>query len=278
MQDAARTVPPSAQLDPTKPTVARIYDASLGGKDNYEVDRQIFELIKQVAPHQGDVSWMNRRFLVRAVRYLTELVGMDQFLDLGSGLPTVQNTHEVAQFSNPEAKVVYVDNDPICNAHGRALLEENEYTRFVEADLTKPADVLAHPEITGHLELDRPLVLMQIGTLHHVADDEDPVGVMRHYVDALPSGSYVVLTHFWDPADENPEWSKQAHDLEAKLRGANVGTGFWRTREQIEEFFGGAELLEPGLVQLDDWWPAGPRRREPWPEEHLMLGGVAVKR
>ncbi|WP_197318726.1 SAM-dependent methyltransferase [Saccharomonospora sp. NB11] len=278
MQDAERTVPPSARLDPTKPTVARIYDASLGGKDNYEVDRQIFEMIKQVAPHQGDVSWMNRRFLVRAVRYLTELVGMDQFLDLGSGLPTVQNTHEVAQFSNPEARVVYVDNDPICNAHGRALLEENEYTRFVEADLTKPADVLAHPEITAHLELDRPLVLMQIGTLHHVSDEQDPVGVMRHYVDALPSGSYVVLTHFWDPADENPAWSKQAHDLMDKLRSANMDTGFWRTREEIEKFFGGAELLEPGLVELDEWWPSGPRTREPWPEEHLMLGGVAVKR
>ncbi|MEY7974081.1 SAM-dependent methyltransferase [Saccharomonospora xinjiangensis] len=277
-QNPAQTIPPSAKLDPTRPTVARVYDASLGGKDNYEVDRQVFELVKQVAPHQGDVSWMNRRFLVRAVRYLTEIVGMDQFLDLGSGLPTVQNTHEVAQFSNPDARVVYVDNDPICNAHGRALLEENENTRFVEADLTKPQDVLTHPEITRHLELDRPLVLMQIGTLHHVSDEEDPVAVMRAYVDALPSGSYVAMTHFWDPAAENPEWSRHAHELESKLHEAGLGSGFWRERAQIEKLFVGLELLEPGLVRLDDWWPAGPRTREPWPEENLMLGGVAVKR
>ncbi|EIF00544.1 SAM-dependent methyltransferase [Saccharomonospora glauca] len=278
MQDVTPQIPPSAKLDPTKPTVARVYDASLGGKDNYEVDRQVFEQVKQVAPHQGDVSWMNRRFLVRVVRYLTELAGMDQFLDLGSGLPTVQNTHEVAQFSNPEAKVVYVDIDPICNAHGRALLEENEYTRFVEADLTKPKDVLSHPEITRHLELDRPFVLMQIGTLHHVSDEQDPVGIMRTYVDALPTGSYLAITHFWDPADEDPELSRKARELENKVREAGLGSGYWRKREQIEDMFAGLELLSPGLVRLDDWWPAGPRTREPWPEEHLMLGGVAVKR
>ena len=278
MSDTAHEIPPSAKLDPTKPTVARIYDASLGGKDHYEVDRQVFEMIKQVAPYQGDVSKMNRRFLVRVVRYLTEIAGMDQYLDLGSGLPTVQNTHEVAQFSNPEARVVYVDIDPICNVHGRALLEENEFTRFVEGDLTKPETILGHPEITGHLDLDRPLVLMQIGTLHHVSDEEDPVGIMRAYIDALPSGSYVAITHFWDPDTENPELSRKAKELEAKVREAGMGSGFWRKRAQIEEMFGGLELLEPGLVELDDWWPAGPRTRDLWPEEHLMLGGVAVKR
>ncbi|OQO92643.1 SAM-dependent methyltransferase [Saccharomonospora piscinae] len=276
-QDTPR-IPPSARLDPTRPSVARVYDASLGGKDNYDIDRRVFEQVMQVAPHQGDVSWMNRRFLVRVVRYLTELAGVDQFLDLGSGLPTVQNTHEVAQFSISGARVVYVDNDPICNAHGRALLEENEHTRFVEADLTDPASVLGHPVIRRHLDLTKPVVLMQIGTLHHVSDAEDPAAIMRAYVEALPAGSYVAMTHFWDPADAAPELSRQAHELMRRLRDAGLGTGFWRTRERIEELLAGLDLLPPGLVELDDWWPAGPRTREPWPEEHLMLGGVGVKR
>ncbi len=138
--------------------------------------------------------------------------------------------------------------------------------------------MLSHPEITRHLELDRPFVLMQIGTLHHVSDEQDPVGIMRTYVDALPTGSYLAITHFWDPADEDPELSRKARELENKVREAGLGSGYWRKREQIEDMFAGLELLSPGLVRLDDWWPAGPRTREPWPEEHLMLGGVAVKR
>ncbi|WP_019814482.1 SAM-dependent methyltransferase [Saccharomonospora saliphila] len=269
--------PPSARLDTNKPSIARVYDASLGGKDHYAVDREVFEQIRAVAPYQGDVSRMNRHFLVRVVRYLAGRVGVDQFLDLGSGLPTVQNTHEVAQHSNPGARVVYVDNDPICNAHGRALLEENERTHFVEADLTEPADLLANPEITAHLDLSRPLVLMQIGTLHHVADERDPAALMRAYVDALPSGSYVALTHFWDPEDEDPELHRRARALEHQVREAGMGTGWWRGRDAIASYFGGLDMVPPGLVELDDWWPDGPRMREAWPEEHLMLGGVAHK-
>lgn len=276
--DRYETVWPPPELDFNKPTIARAYDALLGGKDNFAADRALADYACQHIPGLKESAVENRKVLVRGVRFLAGEAGIDQFLDLGSGLPTVQNTHEVAQFSNPEARVVYVDIDPICNVHGRALLEENEFTRFVEGDLTKPETILGHPEITGHLDLDRPLVLMQIGTLHHVSDEEDPVGIMRAYIDALPSGSYVAITHFWDPDTENPELSRKAKELEAKVREAGMGSGFWRKRAQIEEMFGGLELLEPGLVELDDWWPAGPRTRDPWPEEHLMLGGVAVKR
>jgi hypothetical protein len=169
-------------------------------------------LIKQVAPHQGDVSWMNRRFLVRAVRYLTELAGMDQYLDLGSGLPTVQNTHEVAQFSNPEAKVVYVDIDPICNvARPGAAGGERVHAlrRGRPHQARRPSS--RHPEITGHLDLDRPLVLMQIGTLHHVSDDEDPVGDhARTTSTRCRRAPTWCITHFWDPGrPRTPSWSKQ---------------------------------------------------------------------
>ncbi|GEL20771.1 SAM-dependent methyltransferase [Pseudonocardia asaccharolytica] len=267
---------PSTAIDPTKPSIARVYDASLGGKDNYEVDRQVWEQIKAAAPNQGAVSQMNRRWLVRVVRYLAEEVGIDQFLDLGSGLPTVENTHQVAQYHNPEARVVYVDIDPICNAHGRALLEENEYTHFVEADFTQPATVLEAPDVTRWLDFDRPMVLMQCGTLHHVPDEDDPAGLMRPYLDALPAGSFVAITHFWDPGEENAELHAFARNLEAGLM--HLGSGWFRHRSEIAAMFGDLEMLPPGLTELEEWWPAGPPARELHPEQHLILGGVGRKR
>ncbi|NIJ12224.1 hypothetical protein FHU38_002568 [Saccharomonospora amisosensis] len=273
----SETHPPSAWLDTSKPSIARVYDASLGGKDNYEVDRQAYQRLLDVAPHQSEVSKMNRRWLVRVVRYLAKDIGIDQFLDLGSGLPTAENTHQVAQHSNPEARVVYVDIDPVCSAHGRALLEENEETRFVEGDLTKPAELLADPRINGFLDFDRPVVLMQCGTLHHVPDEGDPAGIMRAYIDALAPGSHVALTHFWDPCDEDPALHEQARKQEHMLTKLGLGSGWWRSRERIAELFGDLELLPPGLVELDRWWPTGPALREPWPEEHLILGGVGRK-
>lgn len=266
-----------ASLDPTRPTIARAYDASLGGKDHYEVDRQVWERIKAVAPHQGEVSQMNRRWLVRAVRYLADVAGIDQFLDLGSGLPTVENTHQVAQYHKSETRVVYVDIDPVCCVHGRALLEENDFTHFVEADMTRPAELLGNPAITSRIDFDRPLVLMQCGTLHHVPDADDPAGIMRQYIDALPSGSYVALTHFWDPGEEHPELSAKAHELEHAFTQLGLGSGYYRRREKIAELFGDLEMVPPGLVELNDWWPGGPATRPRWPEEHLVLGGVGCK-
>ncbi len=269
--------PPSTRIDTTRPSIARVYDAGLGGKDNYAVDRQVIEQVNAIAQHQTEVAWMNRSFLVRVVRYLSAQVGMDQFLDLGSGLPTVQNTHQVAQENNPQARVVYVDNDPVCNAHGRALLEENDRTTFVEADLTGPKELLAHPEVAGNLDLSKPLVLMQIGTLHHVSDEQDPAAIMREYVDALPSGSYVAMTHFWDPGEENPELHRVADEAQRRMGEAGMVTGWFRGRGEIATLFGGLEPVPPGLVELHAWWPDGPAMREPWPEEHLMLGGLARK-
>jgi hypothetical protein len=267
----------SASLDPTIPTIARVYDASLGGKDNFDVDRQVWERIRAAAPHQGDVSKMNRRWLVRVVRYLADEVGIDQFLDLGSGLPTAENTHQVAQYHNPEARVVYVDVDPICSAHGRAMLEENDHTHFVEADMARPAELLQSPDVACRLDFGRPMVLMQCGTLHHIPDEGDPAGMMRQYIDALPSGSYVAITHFWDPADENPELSRKAREMEHTFTKLGLGSGYYRTRAAIAELFGDLELISPGLTELEEWWPSGPRVRRLSPEEHLILGGVGRK-
>ncbi|MBF6085156.1 SAM-dependent methyltransferase [Nocardia cyriacigeorgica] len=263
-------------VDTTRASIARVYDVSLGGKDNYDVDRAAFEMILQAAPRQRDVSKMNRRWLHRVTRYLAGDVGIDQFLDIGAGLPTVGNTHEIAQSQNPDATVVYVDNDPVCNAHGRVLLETNDRVRFVAADLTKPAELLGRLDVRRRIDFTRPLGLILCGILHHVDDALDPAGIVRHYIDALPAGSYLAITHFWNPNDGSG-LADLAEYVERQFVEMGLGSGWYRTREEIAAYFGDLEMVEPGLVELDQWWPMGPPMREPYPEERLMLGGVARK-
>jgi hypothetical protein len=266
----------ASYIDTTRPSIARVYDATLGGKDNYEVDREICRKIEEVAPRQSDVARMNRRWLIRVVRYMADVVGINQFLDCGAGLPTVENTHEVAQRHDPEKRVVYVDNDPVCNAYGRALLEENDYTHFIAADLTQPDTLLVHPEVVQHLDLTQPIGLIFCGVLHHVDDVNDPVGIVRQYVDKLVPGSYVAITHFWDPADENPELHQMSKELERRFTTLGLGSGWYRNRQQITALFGDLDMVDPGVTELDDWWPDGPPR-ERHPEERLLLGGLARK-
>jgi hypothetical protein len=169
-----------------------------------------------------------------------------------------------------------VDNDPVCNAHGRAMLEANENTHFVPADLTDPNTLLAHPDVNKYLDLRRPVALILCGILHHVDDALDPVGIMRNYIDGLPSGSYVGITHFWDP-DDGSEAHRMARELEYRFTQLGLGSGWYRTREQIAALFCDLEMLEPGLVELDDWWPDGPPARPRLTEERLLLGGVGRK-
>ncbi|WP_249645257.1 SAM-dependent methyltransferase [Nocardia sputi] len=263
-------------VDTTRASISRVYDYSLGGKDNYEVDRYVFHTLCEVAPRQAEVSRMNRRWLHRVLRYLATVAGVDQFLDLGAGLPTALNTHTVAQRENPDVRVVYVDNDPVCHIHGRVLLETNRNTRFVLADLTQPESLLGLAEITDHLDFTRPVGLILCGILHHVDDALDPAAITRQYIDALAPGSYLAITHFWDPAD-----GSAAHDLAWELQRrfteTGLGSGWYRTRREILDYFGDLEIMAPGLVELDDWWPGGPAFRPRLLEERLMLGGLAHK-
>ncbi|GGK97390.1 SAM-dependent methyltransferase [Nocardia jinanensis] len=264
-------------VDTTRASIARVYDYSLGGKDNYDIDRAAYAAILEVAPRQGDVSIMNRRWLHRVTRHLAGAAGIDQFLDIGAGLPTVANTHEIAQQQNPDARVVYVDNDPVCNAHGRVLLEQNENTHFVPADLLEDKTLLRNSDVTRYLDMDRPIALILCGLLHHVDDELDPVGIMHKYVELLPPGSYLALSHFYDPGPADPQQHALAKELERRFTEKGLGSGWYRTNEQILEYFSGLELIEPGLVQLDEWWPAGPPLRPRYPEENAMVGGVAYK-
>ncbi|HEY4452984.1 MAG TPA: SAM-dependent methyltransferase [Pseudonocardiaceae bacterium] len=269
---------PRVFLDMARPNLARCYDFLLGGKDNYEVDRKFCDQLLAVAPGVRTLVRDNRAFLIRATRFLAGEAGIDQFLDLGSGLPTAENTHQTAQWINPDSRVVYVDNDPVVVAHGRALLAEDDRTRFVAADFTQPDVVLANETLRRGLDFDRPLALYHVGTLQRLEDRDRPAELMAAYLDILPRGSFVVLSHFFNPGQENPELAESALALERLFRGGSLRSGGrFRDRAEIAEFFPGMELIVPGLVVVGDWWPEGPRLTPAEPARSLMLGGVAIK-
>ncbi|BBG01373.1 MULTISPECIES: SAM-dependent methyltransferase [Pseudonocardia] len=263
-----------AHIDTTKASIARVYDYALGGKDNYEVDRAVIERIRAVAPEVNQFALDNRAFLVRAARFVATRTAITQFLDCGSGLPTAENTHQVVQRLRPDARVVYVDNDPTVVAHGRALLEDNELTRFLAADLRDPGGVLDDPTVQQFLDLDRPVALFQVGTLHHVADEDGPARIMAGYLDRLPAGSVVVVSHFFDPENDDSELARRVEDL---LVHSPMGSGYFRTMARIRELFGGLDLVEPGIVACHRWWPEGPQLTPENAVQRCVVGGVGIK-
>jgi S-adenosyl methyltransferase len=252
-------IPP--EIDVTKPSVARVYDAILGGKDNFAVDRAVAAAAFKALPDDGKGARYNRAVLGRAVRFMASQ-GIDQFLDLGSGLPTVQNTHEIAQALNPAARVVYVDNDISVRLHAHALLADDASTIVVKADLREPASILESPEITSFLDFSRPMGLIMNAVIHHITDDEDPHRLVARYVSAIAPGSYVQITHFSNA-------SQQARAMENVLQQA-LGRGKVRDKEEIISFFDGLEILPPGVVFNPEWRPEEPV------EYPLDLGGLLI--
>ncbi|MGW7532365.1 SAM-dependent methyltransferase [Amycolatopsis sp. NPDC054798] len=261
-------------VDITRASIARVYDAALNGTNNYEIDRRVLDQVRTVAPEVNDLAWANRNFLIRACRFLATQGRITQYLDCGSGLPTAENTHQVVQRINPEARVLYVDNDPVVLAHGRALLEENENTRFIEADIFKPDQILRNETAREFLDWTKPIALLHNGTLHHYLGD-DYEEMMRTYVDALPSGSFVVVAHFLDPQTE--AHSAIARRMEEKFTHSPMGSGLFRTWDEIRRMFGGTELVDPGLVLCEDWWPDGPRYQPLNQVQECIAGGVGRK-
>ena len=264
-----------ADIDTAKASVARVYDAFLGGKDNYEVDREVFRRVQQAAPEARLLAWDNRNFLIRVTRFIASETGVTQFLDCGSGLPTAENTHQVAQRIQPDARVVYVDNDPVVLAHGRALLEENDQTHLSAADIFEPREILDDEIVRKHLDFSQPIALFQLGTLHHYDGERSPGDIMQEYIEGLPSGSYVALSHFFDP--ESSEHSELARRMEQIFLHSPMGSGMFRTRTEIESMFPGLELVEPGLTRCADWWPDGPRVKPLDQVSHCIVGAVGRK-
>jgi hypothetical protein len=258
-------VPP--EIDTTRPSVARVYDAILGGKDNFAVDRAVAAAAIKTMGDDGNGARLIRAALGRTVRYMVGQ-GVTQFLDLGSGLPTVQNTHQIAQSVNRAARVVYVDNDPSVYLHGQALLADDASTTVVLGDVRTPDALLAMGEVKDFLDFDQPVGLILSAVIHHVLDEEDPYGIVDRYKEAIPSGSYLQLTHF---CDESPEARANAAVLRQSL-----GRGQVRSREEITRFFDGLDLVQPGVVFLPWWQPdTVPNKAEPG--STLMLCGVARK-
>jgi hypothetical protein len=261
-----RRVPP--QIDIHKPSAARVYDAILGGKDNFPWDRKVAAEVIAAFPEAATSAILNRQVLERAVRYL-DARGIDQFLDVGSGLPTARNTHEIAQDLNSRARVAYVDNDPIVLTHARAQLAGDAATTVVMADVRHPDSILNNAAITAFLDFDRPIGLVLNGVIHHLGDDDDPYGAVTKLTSALAPGSYLQLTHFSTAAPA-------AAALERVLM-RSIGSGRMRRRDEITAFFDGLELVNPGVVFLPEWRPDQPVA---YPLElggQLILGGMARK-
>jgi S-adenosyl methyltransferase len=249
MSQPSSRVPP--EIDTTVPHSARVYNYWLGGKDNYAADRALGDMIAAHVPTIRTIVGTNRAFLGRAVRYLARDAGMRQFLDIGTGIPAAGNVHEVAQEIVPDARVLYVDNDPIVLAHARALITGHPAgkTAFIHADLRRPEEILGDPALSATLDLDQPVALMLVGILMHLRDSDDPYGIVATLLDALPSGSYLTITH--PTADFNAE-------AMAGIAGSNEQAGIPftpRSRAEIEKFFTGLDLVEPGVVPVLLWRP-----------------------
>jgi SAM-dependent methyltransferase len=283
MPEAAPSLSPSQQpvgVDPNRPSIARVYDGFLGGKDHYAVDRMVMAKVNEAVPEAADIARGNRGFLNRACRFLSNQTGIEQYLDCGSGLPTAENTHQIVHRIKPEAQVVYVDNDPVVLAHGRALLEDEEFTHMVAADIFQPKLVLGDPVVRRNIDFSQPLVLLHVGTLHHLEGDAGPA-VMGEYIDALAPGSFVVVSHFYDP--EVPELTELAKRIEDVLVKGPMGAGRFRTRAEIEAMLPGLEIIQPngeggqGLVPCAEWWPDGPVLRNPSRASRCIAGLVGRK-
>jgi hypothetical protein len=233
---------------------ARIYDYYLGGKDNFRVDRETAEMALAATPAVRDMARQNRAYLQRVVRYLAGEAGIGQFLDIGTGLPTQGNVHEIAQSVAPDARAVYVDNDPIVLAHSRALLDAPR-TTVVLGDLRDPAAILAHPEVGKLLDFQRPMAVLLVAVLHFIQDRDDPGAIVATLRDAMAPGSYLAISHAtMDVADAEPEVAAKV--VRAYQRSSSPVT--LRSKLEIEAFFGDFELVDPGLQQIHQWRPDGP--------------------
>ncbi len=258
-------------LDVSQPTIARAYDVLLGGKDNYRADRELASFAIEHIPGLQESALENREVLIRGVRHLADSAGIDQFLDLGSGLPTVQNTHEVAQAVNPDARVVYVDIDPLVHVHGQAILAENNNTRVTTGDVRDSRSILTDPEVTRIIDFDRPVAVMLVGMLHYLAPDIVDE-VVAAYREALAPGSYLFMTSLADTG-------LPAQQELARITRENLEEGWARTPDEIERHFGDFELIEPGVVYTALWRPD--RRVDPndlTSGEQIGMAGIGRKR
>jgi SAM-dependent methyltransferase len=245
-------------IDLSVPSVSRIYDYYLGGSHNFEVDREAARRAMEFLPGLPKIMQANRAFMRRAVRHAVD-EGITQFLDIGSGIPTFGNVHEVAQQADPEARVVYVDHDPVAVAHSKAVLDGNDRAAIAAADLRKPQDVLRSPEVSRLIDLDRPVALLLVAVLHFLEDSDRPYEAVAELRDALAPGSLIILTHA----------SFEGLPVPQEQAGGTVGVYrdirnplVMRSHDEVARFFDGCEMVDPGLVAMPHWRPDTPPEQE----------------
>jgi SAM-dependent methyltransferase len=269
--------PGGGQIDTTVPQSARIYDYWLGGKDNFAPDRVVAEALAAQIPTIRTMVRSQRVFLVRAVDYLVREAGIRQFLDIGTGIPSQDNVHEVAQRIAPESRILYVDNDPIVLAHARALMTSTEQgrTAFILADVRQPQAILDDPTLRNTLDLGRPVALFVVGVLHHLHNSDDPRRIVRTLLDALPSDSYFVLTQ--PTADFDPP-AMAGMAATAERSGIPYVP---RSRAEVEALLEGLTVVEPGVVPIPAWNPLDldyPGSAETDSDPYSVYGWAAVAR
>ncbi|MCW2871048.1 SAM-dependent methyltransferase [Actinacidiphila oryziradicis] len=258
-------------VDPGKASVARIYDAMLGGGHNFAIDREALAAFTAIDPQVRSLARANRAFLGRAVHFLAAH-GVRQFLDLGSGIPTQGNVHEVAQAAAPGSRVVYVDNDPVAVAHSSSLLADTPLAAIVNADIRDPEEVLRSPQVRELLDFDQPIAVLMITILHFITDDEDPAALVSAYRDALPAGSWLALTHATD--EDRPNTAAAVGKLYRSKATSPVTA---RSRKQIRGLFDGFGLVDPGLVYVPLWRPDAEDEIPDNPSEFWVFAGVGRK-
>lgn len=255
---------------PDIPSSARIYDYFLGGKDNYPADREAADQIAVYLPNIREAARINRAFVRRVVRYLVNEAGVRQLIDVGAGLPTMQNVHEVAIDASAATRVVYVDHDPVVLAHARNMLQGTPGAVIIGHDMRAPADILADPDLRRLVDFDQPVGVLLVSVLHFLSDADDPAGIIGELLAPFPPGSYVALTHA--TADEVPQVRAAARVWDAATTRV-----FVRSRAEVQTLVGGMEIVEPGLVWTPEWRPE-PGEQIPWrPGDSYYYALVARK-
>jgi O-methyltransferase involved in polyketide biosynthesis len=255
--------------DPSVPNVARIYDFLLGGKDNFAADREAAGKLARLIPDGVPAAYQNRRFLQRAVRFLAGEAGIRQFIDIGTGLPTQGNVHEVAHGIAADARVLYVDYDPVVISHAQALLATEPTVVAINRDLRNPDEIISHPALRALIDLERPVAILAVAVLHFIKDDENPYGIVDTLKGAMAPGSYLVLSHVTDDAVSG-ETKREAQGVYEHATAPVIP----RSRDEFAHFFSGLEVIEPGLTDVREW------RREQGSVGNarvLIYGGVGRK-
>lgn len=264
----AGVVPPG--IDVRVPSPARMYDFYLGGKDNFPADREAARKALSVVPQGRAVAWANRRFMVRAVKYLARH-GVRQFIDLGTGIPTSPNVHEAARAVVPGTAVVYVDHDPIVTVHSRALLATQAGIAAIGGDIRDPHGILANDELREVIDFSQPVGLLFVAVLHFISGEENPAAIVAAFADAVPAGSHLVISHI----TSDGTGPHVVATIEEAYRNASAAAVF-RTRDQIADLFSGFDLVPPGLTEVSEWRRSG--RPAASPPALRFLGGAGIKR